>query len=107
MGVSVAQQKQYTRAVYLWGKAKALSQRRDGISELEPYKRLTTILNTTPLYSRVMEAVRTQLGEQTFSDIWKKGQSMTLEHVLAEPEPQISLRNPLLQQKCGWPILID
>lgn len=89
MGVSVASHKQYTWATCLWGKARDLLKGKDGTSELEPYERFTAILDTAPLYAHVMEAARTQLGEQTFRDLWKKGQSMTLEHVLTKPEPQV------------------
>jgi predicted ATPase/DNA-binding CsgD family transcriptional regulator len=94
MGAIVALQKQYTWAVCLWGKAKALYKTRDGLSELEPYEWLATILGTNLLYSQVMEAVRTQLGEQAFTTAWNEGQAMTLEQLLAGPEPEMIPTRP-------------
>lgn len=94
MGIHVALRKHYAWAVSLWGKARTFSKMRNSLAETDPCERLTTILATHPLYSQAMKAVRTQLGEQTFHDIWRKGQSMTIQHVLAEPGPPILSLKP-------------
>src|SRR5262249_48771187 len=66
LGAIAAIQKQYIWAVSLWGKAKALYRRRDGLSELKPHRWLVIILGTHLLYSQVVEKVYTQLGDQAF-----------------------------------------
>lgn len=89
MGISVATHEHYAWAASLWGKANTFVKRKAGLSEAGPCERLTTTLNMHPLYSQAIKTVRTELGEQTFNSLWKKGQSMTLEHALAEPEPHL------------------
>jgi ATP/maltotriose-dependent transcriptional regulator MalT len=88
LGAIAALQKQYTWAVSLWGKAKTLYRRRDGLSEFEPRRWLAIILNTHLLHSQAVETVYTQLGEQAFMSAWNKGQTMTLEQLLARPTQQ-------------------
>lgn len=90
MGVSVARHKQYTWAVYLWGKAQAFSTRRDNPSELGSSEWFATILGTNSFYSQVMETVQTQLGEQAFRVLWDQAQFLPLEFVLARPEPSLT-----------------
>jgi predicted ATPase/DNA-binding CsgD family transcriptional regulator len=87
MGTVLALQNRYTWAVRLWGKAKTLYKTRDGLSELEPYEWLVTILGTHTLYSQVLETVHTQLGDQVFAAAWNEGRSMALEQLLARSEP--------------------
>jgi len=88
LGAIAALQKQYTWAVSLWGKAKNLYRRRDGLSELEPRRWLAIILGTHLLYSQAVERVYTQLGEQAFMVAWNEGQTMMLEQLLVRPTPQ-------------------
>src|SRR5579875_1191505 len=45
------------------------------------------ILDSHLLYAQVIETVHTQLGEQAFTEAWNKGKDMSLEQLLAEPEP--------------------
>ncbi len=86
LGAIAAIQKQYIWAVHLWGKAKALYRRRDGLSELEPHRWLVIILGTHLLSSKFVEKVHTQLGDQVFLETWQEGQSMALEHLLEKPK---------------------
>lgn len=88
MGAIVALQKHYTWSVRLWGKAKALYKRRDGLSEWGPYKWGITVLSTHLLYSQVLDVVHAQLDEEIFAAKWNKGQVMTLEQLLVGPEPE-------------------
>jgi predicted ATPase/DNA-binding CsgD family transcriptional regulator len=90
LGAIAVLEKQYTWAVSLWGKAKALYRRGDGLSELEARKWLVIILGTHLLYSQVVKTVYTQLGEQAFTAAWNEGQTMTLEKLLMSPKPQKS-----------------
>jgi predicted ATPase/DNA-binding CsgD family transcriptional regulator len=92
LGAIAALQKQYTWAVSLWGKAKELYRRRDGLSELEARKWLAIILGTHLLYPQGMETVYAQLGEQAFTVAWNEGQTMTLEQLLARPMSQRSFK---------------
>jgi predicted ATPase/DNA-binding CsgD family transcriptional regulator len=87
LGAIAAIQKQYAWAVSLWGKAKMLYRRRDGLSELEPHRWLVVILGTHLLYSQVVEKVYAQLGDQAFRAAWQDGQSMALEQLLEKPKP--------------------
>jgi predicted ATPase/DNA-binding CsgD family transcriptional regulator len=88
MGTTLASQNLYTRAVRLWGKAKTFYNRaRNELPELEPYEWLVSILGTHPSYSRVLEAVHTQLGDQAFAVAWNEGQFMALEQLLTGSEP--------------------
>lgn len=82
--------KQYTWAVNLWGKAKTLYRRRDGLSEFEARKWLSIILGTHLLYPQGMETVYAQLGEQAFTAAWNEGQTMTLDQLLTRPKLQRS-----------------
>jgi predicted ATPase/DNA-binding CsgD family transcriptional regulator len=86
LGAVAAIQKHYSWAANLWGKAKALYRRRDGLSELEPYKWLTVILGTHLLSSQIVKIVYVQLGEQAFSTAWNEGQAMCLEKLLEQPK---------------------
>ncbi len=86
LGAVVALQKHYSWAASLWGKAKALYRRRDGLSESEPHKWLTTILGTHLLSSQIVETVYAQLGEQAFSTAWNEGQAMSLDKLLEQPK---------------------
>lgn len=88
LGAIVALQKQYAWATSLWGKAKTLYNRRDGLSEFEPRRWLAVILDTHLLYSQEVERVYVQLGEQTFMAAWNEGQTMSLEQLLTKPKPQ-------------------
>jgi len=90
LGAIAALQKQYSWAVSLWGKAKTLYRRRDGLSEWEPHKWLGIILGTHLLYSQVVDTVCAQLSEQAFIDAWNEGQTMTLEQLLVRPKSQKS-----------------
>jgi DNA-binding CsgD family transcriptional regulator len=94
LGAIAVLQTQYQWAASLWGKAKALYRRRDGLSELEPRKCLAIILGTHLLYSQVVETVYTQLGEQAFTVAWNEGQILTLEQILVKPKPQNSVGKP-------------
>lgn len=94
MGAIVALQKQYAWAVYLWGKAKTLYKTGNGPSELGPCEWSVATLGSNLLYSQVVEAVYSQLGEQAFISAWNEGQAMTLEQLLAGPEPQMSPTTP-------------
>ncbi|HEY1351987.1 MAG TPA: LuxR C-terminal-related transcriptional regulator [Ktedonobacteraceae bacterium] len=87
LGAIAVLQKRYTWAVSLWGKAKTLYRRRDGLSEFEPRKWLGIILDTHLLYSQTVEVVYTQLGEPAFTTVWNEGQTMALEHILVKPAP--------------------
>jgi DNA-binding NarL/FixJ family response regulator len=98
LGAIVALQKKYTWAVWLWGKAKALYKTRDEFCKLAPYEWLLTILGTNLFYSQVVETVRTQLGEQTFTAIWNEGETMTLEQLLVEPKSQV-ITTPCVSKK--------
>lgn len=89
MGAIVALQKQPTHAVYLWGKAKFLYKRGDGLCAWEPNKWLATILRTHLFYSDVIEEVFTQLGEPAFIAAWNEGQTMPLEQLLSRPVQQM------------------
>src|SRR5579859_6316510 len=89
MGAIMALQKHYSWAVRLWGKAKALSKRRDGLSEERSLQWVVAILGTHLLSSQVMGRVRTQLDRQAFTAAWKEGEAMTLEHLLTRPDPEI------------------
>lgn len=86
LGAIAALQKHYSLAASLWGKAKLLYRRRDGLSELEPQKWLAIILSTHLLSSQTMKAVYAQLGEQGFTSAWHEGQTMTLEQLLVESQ---------------------
>lgn len=90
LGAIAALQKRSTWAAGLWGKAKALYRRRDGLSELEVRKWLDVILGTHLLYPQGTETMYTRLDEQAFMTAWHKGQTMTLEQLLVEPKPQSS-----------------
>ncbi|MBV9689302.1 MAG: hypothetical protein JO202_06285 [Ktedonobacteraceae bacterium] len=94
LGAIVALQKQYTWAAYLWGKAKTLYKTRNRLSDLKPREWLVTVLCRNLLYSQVVEAVYSQLGEQAFITAWNEGQAMTLEQLLAEPQLQTSPTTP-------------
>jgi DNA-binding CsgD family transcriptional regulator len=98
LGAIVALQKKYTWAVWLWGKAKALYKTRDEFCKLAPHEWLLTILGTNLFYSQVVETVRTQLGEQTFTAIWNEGETMTLEQLLVEPKSQV-ITTPCVSKK--------
>lgn len=98
LGAIVALQKQYTWAVSLWGKAKVLYRRRDGLSELEPHKWLTIILRTHLLSSQIVEIVYAQLGELAFNNAWNEGQAMPLEQLLEKPKPTQNM-TPSSQKK--------
>ncbi|HET8846590.1 MAG TPA: LuxR C-terminal-related transcriptional regulator, partial [Ktedonobacteraceae bacterium] len=91
LGAIAAIQMQYTWAVNLWGKAKALYRRRDGLSELETHSWLVIILGTHLFYSQIVEKVYAQLGDQVFQVAWQEGQSMTLEQLLERPKPTHTL----------------
>jgi predicted ATPase/DNA-binding CsgD family transcriptional regulator len=91
LGAIVALQKHYSWAASLWGKAKHLYRRRDGLSELEPQRWLAIILSTHLLSSQTMETVYMQLGEQSFASAWHEGQTIALEQLLVEPAVQRSL----------------
>lgn len=86
LGAIAAIQKQYTWAVGLWGKAKALYRRRDGLSEFEPHKWLVIVLGTHLLSAQIVEKVYAQLGDQTFQERWQEGQSMALAQLLEKPK---------------------
>lgn len=88
LGAIMALQKHYTRAVGLWGKAKSLYRRRDGLSELEPRRWLAIISGTHLLYTQTVTTVYAQLGEQAFTTAWNDGQAMLLEQLLVRPKPQ-------------------
>lgn len=92
MGAIAALQREYAWAASLWGKAKALYKRKDGLSEAEPHKWLAIILSTHLLYSQVAETVHTQIGEQAFLSAWNEGKIMTLEQVLVKPPSQKSFK---------------
>ncbi|HEY4385721.1 MAG TPA: LuxR C-terminal-related transcriptional regulator [Ktedonobacteraceae bacterium] len=83
LGAIAGLNKRYTEAVRLWGKAKNLSRRRDGLSELEPEKWLEIILNTNLLYARIGEALVVQVGKPAFEAAWQEGQGMTVEELLS------------------------
>jgi predicted ATPase/DNA-binding CsgD family transcriptional regulator len=91
LGAIAALQNHYSRAASLWGKAKLLYRRRDGLSELEPQKWLAIILNTHLLSSQTIKVVYAQLGEQGFTSAWHEGQTMTLEQLLVEAQSPGSL----------------
>ena len=101
MGVRVALQKQYAWAACLWGKAKFLSKGRDDLSELGSDEWVTTTLGASLHSSQAMETVHARIGERTFSDLWTKGQSMTLEHVLAGPGSQMIATKSSLPAKAS------
>lgn len=88
LGAVVALQKQYTWAVNLWSRARMLCDTGNGLSALEPYQWLETILRTHLLYSKVIDDVRARLGEDAFMAAYNEGQSMTLEQLLTKPELQ-------------------
>ena len=90
IGTMLALQKRYTRAVHLWGKAKALYKMKSELCESAPYEWLMTILGTNPLYSQTLETVHTQLGDREFTVAWNKGHTMTLEQLLAGSESPMS-----------------
>lgn len=89
IGTILALQKRYTRAVRLWGKAKALCKTKSGLSESGSYEWLVAILGTRPLYSQVLDMIHTQLDDQAFAVAWNEGRSMTLEQLLARSEPAV------------------
>ena len=91
LGAIAVLQKQYTWAASLWGKAKTLYRRRDGLSELEPQKWLVIILGTHLLYPQGMETVYNHLGEQAFIAAWNEGQATVLEQLLVIPKLQKSV----------------
>lgn len=99
MGIRVAARKQYAWALYLWGKANNLLKIKDDSSPSGLYERVTTILCTHSRYAQIIQIVRNELGEQVFNAMWKKGQSMTLKHVLTEPEQQTLPAKPSLPEK--------
>jgi predicted ATPase/DNA-binding CsgD family transcriptional regulator len=86
LGAIAAIQKQYIWAVNLWGKAKALYRRRDGLSEFEPQRWLAIVLGTHLLSSHIMEKVYAQLGDQDFRAKWQEGQNMSLVQLLEKPK---------------------
>jgi DNA-binding CsgD family transcriptional regulator len=83
LGTIAGLRKRYTEAIRLWGKAKNLLRRRDGLSELEPEKWLGIILNTNLLYARIGEALVAQVGKPAFEVAWQEGQCMTVEELLS------------------------
>jgi predicted ATPase/DNA-binding CsgD family transcriptional regulator len=99
LGAIAALQKEYTWAVSVWGKAKNLYRRGDGLSELEAHKWLVIILGTHLLYSQVVKTVYTQLGEQAFTAAWNAGKTMTLEQLLVRTKPQRSFTTLSLSEK--------
>lgn len=88
MGAIVALKRQYTWALYLWGKASTLLKKCDALSDLESRERISSILNTTLFSSQMWNIVRMYFSEQAFTSLWDEGQSMMLEQLLTEPEPQ-------------------
>lgn len=86
LGAIATLQKSYTWAAGLWGRAKILYRRRDGLSELDPQSWLTITLGTHLLSSQAMETVYAQLGEQEFTSAWNEGQTMPLEQLLVKPQ---------------------
>ncbi len=88
LGAIAALQKQYSWAVSLWGKAKVLYRRRDGLSELEPRRWVVIISDTHLLYSQAVSKVCSQLDEQAFTTAWNEGQAMVLEQLLVRPGQQ-------------------
>lgn len=94
LGAIAAIQKHYIWAVSLWGKAKTLYRRRDGLSEMDPYRWLVVILETHLLSSHMVQRIYTQLGDQTFRAIWQEGQSMALEQVLERSKTILKVPSP-------------
>lgn len=86
MGTILALQKRYTKAVRLWGKAKALCKTKRGPAEPGSYEWLVTILGKRLHYSQSLKMARTQLGDQAFAAAWNEGRAMTLEQLLARSE---------------------
>ncbi|GLV53906.1 hypothetical protein KDH_07570 [Dictyobacter sp. S3.2.2.5] len=89
VGVIAALQKQYAWSACLWGKARDLYKKRESLSELGPYRWLTTVLGTKLLYSDAMNVVRTQLGAQAFAVATHEGRALTREQLSSRLESQL------------------
>jgi DNA-binding CsgD family transcriptional regulator len=92
-GGIVALQGQYRWTAHLWGAARALYDTVDRASGQETYEWLLITLHTHLNYNRVVETVRTQLGDQQFLEAWNEAQAMSLDQLLlapGSPQPSVS-----------------
>jgi len=85
LGALVGLRKRYTSAVRIWARARMLCDRWDGGSDLEPYAWLQVVLTIHLLHTEVIDAVRSQIDESTFTAAYLEGKSMTLEELLVDP----------------------
>ncbi len=98
-GAIVALQGQYRWTAQLWGAARALYDTVDRASRQETYEWLLVTLYSHLDYNRVVETVRTELGEEQFLVAWNEGRTMSLDQLLLPPAPLPSAPVSSEQQK--------